>query len=251
MDKRVFLRTALAADALAFLTAAALNFGARIPLGVTTLAFPTPGPRAAVGEAVIGAALAAAAVTLSLSLSWVAYTLSAIGIAVGLIFTSRTRGPAWDVHLALLALAVIVLGGLIWNAERLARGHRSRATSIAGLMLVAAGTLAVASAIHFGVPVPLGFATLHDPFAGAAVPEAVLAAIMAAGAAVLLSGWEASQAIALGSAFFTLLGTLYGLSFTLRGRGAGDVAYHFTLLAMLVVIVGLLLSRRRLRQAAI
>jgi hypothetical protein len=55
-------------------------------------------------------------------------------------------------------------------------------------LLAGAITLALASAVHFGVALPLGFITIHDPFSGAAIPEAVLAAIVAAGSLCVLTG---------------------------------------------------------------
>jgi hypothetical protein len=109
-------------------------------------------------------------------------------------------------------------------------------------MLVAAVTLLAASAIHFGLSLPLGPVTLHDPFAGAAIPEAVLGVVLMVGAGFVLSGWSGRWTAALATALFTLLVTLYGLSITVSGGRTGDVAYHLVLLSMLVILVGLLLS---------
>jgi hypothetical protein len=58
----------------------------------------------------------------------------------------------------------------------------------AGVLLsVAAVTLAVASLLHFGVAIPVGVTTVSDPFAGAAIPEAVLAVVAARGAVAILA----------------------------------------------------------------
>ena len=46
----------------------------------------------------------------------------------------------------------------------------------------------------------------------------------------------------------TLLGTLFGISVTIRGGRAGDIAYHLSLLA--VLLLALLLMVPRLRRAA-
>ena len=59
------------------------------------------------------------------------------------------------------------------------RGSISRV--IAGLMLVEAVTLAIASIVHFGVVIPLGVVTLDDPFAGAKIPEAIIAVVVGVG----------------------------------------------------------------------
>jgi hypothetical protein len=113
------------------------------------------------------------------------------------------------------------------------------------LLTMAAVTLGVASVLHFGVAIRLGVATISDPFAGAAIPEAVIAIVVAAGAAALLLRPAAARWLAPAATVFALAGTLYGLTVTLRRGGAGDIAYHLTLLAMLVASAALLLTRAR------
>jgi hypothetical protein len=108
-------------------------------------------------------------------------------------------------------------------------------------MTLAAAAFAVVSVIHFGVDVPVGFATISDSFPGAAPPEAVIAAVVAIGAAAVLTRRTKSRGIALGTTSFALLGTVYGLSITLNSTRTGDVAYHLGILATLLVIFGLLL----------
>jgi hypothetical protein len=105
----------------------------------------------------------------------------------------------------------------------------------AGVLLsVAAVTLAIASVVHFGVAIPLGATTISDPFAGAAIPEAVIAVVVAVGAVALLARWGAARWLAPATTLFALAGTLYGLTVTLRRGEAGDIAYHLALLTMLV-----------------
>ncbi len=250
------LRIALLADSLTFLTAATLNFGARIPLGFATLAFPAPGPQAGTGEAVIGTALLVAGVTLSRAWSWVAFWLSVMGIAFGLAFTSAAGGPAFEVHLILAPLALLVLGLLVWThgegdpervdavAVRVDAAHaRSMPSRIVGwLMLLAALTLLAASAIHFGITVPLGPVTISDPFPGAMIPEGILGLALLAGSVFVLARWPGAWGAGLGTALFTLLLTIFGLTVTVSGGRGGDIAYHVTLLVMLAAILGLLLS---------
>ncbi|MBV9279733.1 MAG: hypothetical protein JOZ41_06605 [Chloroflexi bacterium] len=133
-----------------------------------------------------------------------------------------------------------------------ARGHQHRGTRqvngrrIAALLLaVSAVTFWVASAIHFGVSVTLGVATVSDPFAGAAIPEAVVGATVALGSLALWSGRSAGRGIALATTGFAILVTLYGLSVTLSGGRTADVAYHVSVLAVLLVSLGMLLGERR------
>jgi hypothetical protein len=108
-------------------------------------------------------------------------------------------------------------------------------------MVLAAATFAVVSTVHFGVDIPLGFTTVSDSFAGAAPPEAVIAAVVAIGAVAVLTRRARSRAIALGTTGFALLGTAFGLTFTLNSTRTGDVAYHLSILVTLLVILVLLL----------
>jgi hypothetical protein len=110
-------------------------------------------------------------------------------------------------------------------------------------MILAAATLLGASLIHSGLAVPLGGALLRDPFAGAAIPEAVLAAVLSIGVIGWLAGWRRRRAVALGSVLFSLLVTFYGLSITLLSGRTGDIVYHLTLISLLVAATGLLLRR--------
>lgn len=243
------LRITLLIDALTFFTAAALNFGARIPLGFTTLRFPFRVIPAGVGEIVIGAALLLGAFTMRRSWAWIGFWLSVGGIAFGLVLTLRSRGAAFDVQMVMLALALLMLGFLIWTKDQSAalaqqeglEGSNRRqpgSKGIAGLMIVAALTLIGASMIHFRLTAPL----IVDPFAAAAIPEAVLGVIMGVGAIVLMSGWPGSWEVAVACAVLTVLLTLYGFFTTLPSGRVGDITYHTTLLLMLFSSVGLLLS---------
>ncbi|MBO0690619.1 MAG: hypothetical protein J2P40_13730 [Candidatus Dormibacteraeota bacterium] len=115
-------------------------------------------------------------------------------------------------------------------------------------LTVAAATLGLASAIHFGVPL-----IIEDPFAGAAIPEAILAFILAVGAASVWTRHGAAWGVALGTTLFALAGTGFGFSLTVATSRSGDIAYHVALLAVLVTAALLLLTpvaRRALRPAA-
>ncbi|HEY8746238.1 MAG TPA: hypothetical protein VIU62_24370 [Chloroflexota bacterium] len=116
----------------------------------------------------------------------------------------------------------------------------------AGLMLVEAVTLAVASIIHFGVVISLGVVTLNDPFAGARFPEAILALAVAAGATSLLTPWAGAWRLALATTLLTIVGVLVGVRFVLVGpiSRPGDLLYHASLLIALLVTVPPLLRLR-------
>ena len=113
--------------------------------------------------------------------------------------------------------------------------------AIAALMTVAAGTFALVSLVHFGVVITLGPLALDDPFAGAAVPESVIAIVLGAGTLNVIARPARSWTSALATTLFALVGTLYGLSVTLGSSRPADITYHLGVLCLLAVIVALLL----------
>jgi hypothetical protein len=117
----------------------------------------------------------------------------------------------------------------------------NRARMAGWLLALAALAFWVASAIHLGLTIPLGFATLSDPFPGAAVPEAVIGAVVALTAASLLALSPPRLSPAIGGTAFAVAVTLFGLSITLGSGRTADVVYHVSILAVLVVAVVLLL----------
>jgi len=109
------------------------------------------------------------------------------------------------------------------------------------VLLAAAATFGVASYLHLDGNIPLGFATITgEHFSRASIPEAIIGAVLAAGAAVVAAvpGW--ARTAALGATGFAALGVLAGLAFVLtssRPHIAADLAYHLTML--LVLLAGL------------
>jgi hypothetical protein len=110
-----------------------------------------------------------------------------------------------------------------------------------GLVAAEAASLAVMSAVH-----------LSGGKSGAGVPEAVICVVLTVGAAALTlrpegGGRRAAQA----AVVFAIAGFLVGLSFTIGGGSALDLAYHVVALPLLVVTLMLLrLSNRRAGQAS-
>jgi hypothetical protein len=113
------------------------------------------------------------------------------------------------------------------------------------LMALAAAAFAIASIVHFGVDIPVGFTTISDSFPGAALPEAVIAAVVAVGAAAVLTRRRRSRGFALGTVSFAVLGTGYGLTVTLNSTRTGDIAYHLSILTTLLIILALTVPGRR------
>jgi hypothetical protein len=111
------LRGMLLVDAAVFLTAALLNMGVRVPLGFADLRFSVPVWQAGTGETIIGLTLLAAGLTARARLSWVAFWMSALGIAIGLS-SQRVQEAARDIHAVMVPLAIIVLVLLVWTRRR-------------------------------------------------------------------------------------------------------------------------------------
>jgi peptidoglycan/LPS O-acetylase OafA/YrhL len=114
--------------------------------------------------------------------------------------------------------------------------------TIAVAFALVAATLAAMSALHLG-----GVLEGSPPFQphSAAIAEAVIGAVLAAGAAVLLRRSSQVPAAALAANAFAVIGFTIGLTFTLRGGGAVDISYHATVLPLLLVTLSVLWSARR------
>ena len=109
-------------------------------------------------------------------------------------------------------------------------------------MFAMVATLAVASAIHFGVK---AFG-IDDSFPDAALPEAIIAAVVLLAALAAAVHLPHDWGLAVTATGFAIFGFVVGLRFTLFGRTvvAGDVAYHLAGLAALLVAMALLLASR-------
>jgi hypothetical protein len=106
------------------------------------------------------------------------------------------------------------------------------------LMLVEAGTLAIAAILHLGVHIPLGFLTVRGTHqSNAALPELIIAAVLALGSAAVFRFPGQARRTALAATCFAVAGVILGLSITASGDGPAKVAnvtYHACLLAVLV-----------------
>ena len=106
---------------------------------------------------------------------------------------------------------------------------------VAALMGFVAATLVVASALHLAGVVDDGSPPFDPDRAG--IAEAVIAAVLAVGAFALVRG---VRRVALGSVVFAIAGFGVGLSMTVRGGATGDIAYHATMLPLLLLALALL-----------
>jgi peptidoglycan/LPS O-acetylase OafA/YrhL len=114
------------------------------------------------------------------------------------------------------------------------RGRRR----LARLMSLEAATLAIASAVHLS-----GVSRNDD----AGVAEALICVALLGGAWALLRSPRRGRAVALVATGFAILGFVVGLTSTVRNGAPGDLAYHAT---MLPVLIATLLALSRLDTVA-
>ena len=116
--------------------------------------------------------------------------------------------------------------------------QRTVPRSAAVLMAAEAASLAVMASLHLtGID---GGGTLPYRPSAAGVAEAVIGVVLAAGA---VAGWRApgrAWAGAVAAVGFALVGFVVGVTITLSGGPGADIAYHCTVLPILLVTLGLL-----------
>jgi hypothetical protein len=107
-----------------------------------------------------------------------------------------------------------------------------RRRRIAGLMGLEALSLAVFSTLHLSGAIH-GASGSHSA-SDAAIPEAVICVVLAAGAVSMRSARAGFRRDAVAATGFAILGFVVGLSSTLNGGPVIDLVYHLTVLPMLV-----------------
>lgn len=101
-------------------------------------------------------------------------------------------------------------------------------------MLLIALSLAVASMVHLLGHVQ-GRSELYDA-EDAGIAEAVICAVLAAGALAMVRNPDRARAVGLAATGFALVGFLVGLSITARAGHLPDIAYHAAVLPVLVIV---------------
>lgn len=118
-----------------------------------------------------------------------------------------------------------------------------RPRPIAALMGFEAATLAAMSFLHLSGILAGGSKPFDPSEAGTA--EALICIVLTAGAVTLLRAPAHGGGVAIVSTVLAILGFLVGLNFTIRGGEAIDIAYHATVLPLLLVTLAALLRLRR------
>jgi hypothetical protein len=117
-------------------------------------------------------------------------------------------------------------------------GTTEVATAVAIVMAFEAFTLAVMSVLHLTGILAGGTPPFRRTDAG--VAEAVICVALIGGAAALASRRAEGRGFAFAAIVFAILGFIIGLNFTIRGGDAIDIAYHATVLLLLIATLAVL-----------
>jgi O-antigen/teichoic acid export membrane protein len=105
-----------------------------------------------------------------------------------------------------------------------------------------AASLAVISPLHLTGTLAGGAKPFEPTDAG--IAEAVICLVLITGAVALARDRERGRGIALSTVVFAIAGFIVGLTFTIQGGDAIDIAYHATMLPLLLVTLIALTGRR-------
>jgi hypothetical protein len=112
---------------------------------------------------------------------------------------------------------------------------------LATLIGLQAATLAIMSILHLTGIVAGGTRPFRPTDAG--IAEAVICLVLFGGAAALVRHPPGGRVVALAALGFAILGVIAGLGFTVGGGDAVDVAYHATLLPLLLITLAAVSKR--------
>lgn len=114
---------------------------------------------------------------------------------------------------------------------------------IAALMLLLAVSMAAVSALHLSGMV--GGNTSGNGEMSAGIAEAVICVAMLWGVSSLVRRGAAGLGVAIGTTVFAIAGFCLGLSITASGGYIPDIAYHATVLPLLLITFALLVRGSR------
>lgn len=134
-------------------------------------------------------------------------------------------------HIPRLARSVTGMTTNMNSAPGFASNRRRRA--IAALMVVEALSLAAISALHLSGAIRGGTKPYNPEAAG--IAEAVIGVVLTAGAVAAMSSPKHGRTAAQAATGFAIAGFIVGLTFTIIGGQPVDVAYHATVLPLLIL----------------
>ncbi len=103
-------------------------------------------------------------------------------------------------------------------------------------------TLAIVAFLHLAGILHGGSKPFRPTDAG--IAEAIIGVALTYGASTLVRARAHARSIAVATTGFAILGFIVGLNFTVRGGDAIDIAYHATMLPLLLLTLIALLRRK-------
>lgn len=117
----------------------------------------------------------------------------------------------------------------------------TRQRRLAAVMGLEAATLAVMAVLHLTGSLGVGLKSFSSLDAG--VAEAVICVVLAYAASRLMRGEPRARIVAIASTAFAIVGFAIGIGTTVRGGDAIDIAYHVTMLPLLLLTLRALMRR--------
>lgn len=112
---------------------------------------------------------------------------------------------------------------------------------IAAVMVAEAASMAVFSALHLSGALHLGGDSARALPAG--IAEAIICVALLSGVGAMLRRGPHARGVAIGAVSFAIAGFALGLSITVGGGATADLAYHATMLPLLLATLVVLLRR--------
>jgi hypothetical protein len=127
------------------------------------------------------------------------------------------------------------------------------ASALGVLAAIEAATFLIFASLHLGVQIPLGFATLAEPYIWpAARVETLCFLVLGTAAIAIAAGWRHAWLTAVVAHSISIGGVLLGMAALAAGRGprteSNDI-YHLTIL--LVMVAGLAVLATPMGRAAL
>jgi hypothetical protein len=116
-----------------------------------------------------------------------------------------------------------------------------RQRGIALVMGLEGATLAIMALLHLTGSLGGGLKSFSSSDAG--VAEAVISIVLVYGATRQMRGAPRARVVAIATTVFAIVGFAIGLGVTLRSADAIDIAYHLTMLPLLVLTLRALVRR--------
>jgi EmrB/QacA subfamily drug resistance transporter len=158
---------------------------------------------------------------------WVAFALTAAALIPALLLPPKR---AWKPDLEDIPTTD--------RRSTMTNANRPVQQSLAIVIGLEASTLAVMSVLHLTGILAGGARPFRPTDAG--IAEAVICLVLIGGAAALARDGVHGRAVALGTLAFAILGVIVGLNFTVQGGDAIDIAYHATMLPLLLATLAVL-----------